>query len=132
MEYTYPWYDIAGESDELEQGDFIDNCKVLIPTYIPVELDTSAHAVPQEKFEVAGVLEIRDVVIMTQSCDLENAKVEYVKLCPRISLSEYVGLKQHAGQSLKEIARALNDIRLGRKYRFHIMIVFSEHALTKD
>lgn len=54
MEYTYPWYDIAGESDELEQGDFIDNCKVLIPTYIPVELDTSAHAVPQEKFEVAG------------------------------------------------------------------------------
>lgn len=75
----------------------------------------------KKNLKLPGVLEIRDVVIMTQSCDLENAKVEYVKLCPRISLSEYVGLKQHAGQSLKEIARALNDIRLGRKYRFHML-----------
>ena len=121
MKREYPWYGIAEESDDLEQGDFIDNCKVVIPTYIPVEIGTTMPTNPQEQFDVAAIVEIRDVIIMTQSCDLENTKVEYVKLSPRISLSEYIELKQNSGQSLKQIAGTLNDIRLGRKYRFHML-----------
>jgi hypothetical protein len=50
LSQAYPWYEIV-ESDELEQGDFIDNCKVLIPTYIPIDLAENPGSAENEIYQ---------------------------------------------------------------------------------
>jgi hypothetical protein len=119
---TYPWYDIAVGNEELEQGDFIDNCNVLIPTYIPVEIEAAAPT-KQQTFEAKGINEIHDVIIISQSCDLENKKIDFVQLCPMISYNEFVeGVKTSSpNTNTKAILRVMNDIRIGRMSRYYML-----------
>jgi hypothetical protein len=72
----YPWYEIV-EGDRLLQGDFIKQCQIILPPNT-IELG-KVHA---------EVIEY-DVVIMSQSCDLEQKKLELVLVCPIWSLSEF-------------------------------------------
>jgi hypothetical protein len=45
-----PWYGIVEESEELEQGDYIDDCEVLVPTYLPIQIEIDAlSTAPQKK-----------------------------------------------------------------------------------
>lgn len=117
MEDIYPWYRIAGAYEELEQGDFIDECPVLLPTYIPVETGDNIPDNRQE-FHVKGVEEVRDVIIISQSCVLENGKIDFVYLCPRLSYSKFVETARNLGNSDNTIFSNLNAIRLGRNYRY--------------
>ena len=119
---TYPWYDIAVGNEELEQGDFIDNCNVLIPTYTPVEIEAAAPT-KQQTFEAKGINEIHDVIIISQSCDLENKKIDFVQLCPMISYNEFVeGVKTSSpNTNTKAILRVMNDIRIGRMSRYYML-----------
>jgi hypothetical protein len=121
---TYPWYDIAVGNEELEQGDFIDNCNVLIPTYTPVEIEAAAPT-KQQTFEAKGINEIHDVIIISQSCDLENKKIDFVQLCPMISYNEFVeGIKRSSpspSSNTKTILRLMNEIRVGRMYRYYML-----------
>jgi hypothetical protein len=70
----YPWYEIV-EGDRLLQGDFIKQCQIILPPNT-IELG-KVHA---------EVIEY-DVVIMSQSCDLEQKKLELVLVCPIWTLS---------------------------------------------
>lgn len=117
LEQEYPWYRIAEADEELEQGDFIDDCKILIPTYIPIEIEANMPINPRA-FHAASVEEVRDVIIISQSCVLENRKVDFVHLCPRISYSTYVKITSNLGKNTKAILGNLNEIRLGRNYRY--------------
>lgn len=119
---AYPWYDIAVGNEELEQGDFIDNCNVLIPAYTPVEIEVAVPA-NQQTFEANGINEIRDVIIISQSCDLENKKIDCVHLCPMISCNEFVeNVKISSPNSnTKTILRVMNDIRIGRMPRYYML-----------
>jgi hypothetical protein len=117
LEDKNPWYRIAEADEILEQGDFIDNCKVLIPTYIPVETETGVSENPQV-YRVKGVEQEQDVVIISQSCDLENGKIEFVHLCPRISCSKWVALAKGMGHTDNTIYSNLNAIRLGKIYKY--------------
>jgi hypothetical protein len=102
----YPWYEIVGETDELEQGDFIDDFEVLVPTYIPNEAEINTP-----NYRAKGISNKYDVVIVSQSCDLSNEKLEYVLLCPRINYSQYIELNKHFGA--KAIANNLQNIERG-------------------
>lgn len=70
------WEQIAGP--DLRQGDYLLDC--------PVALLTPA---PNAEEEVSVVT--YDLIVMTQSCDLENAKAGFVALCPIFRLPEYEG-----------------------------------------
>src|SRR3972149_7391309 len=76
--YSWPWYEIADGNESLLQGDFINTCPVVIPP--------KAYA-PQEKIQ-ANVIEY-DVVIMSQSCDLAQKKLDLVLVCPVWLFSEF-------------------------------------------
>jgi len=65
------WYESVGVESSLNQGDFILNCPVIIP---PDDIENIQN-------NGADIAEY-DVVIMTQSCDLENDKVKLVLVCP--------------------------------------------------
>ena len=60
----------------LAQGDVLDDCPVLIPV-AEMESDT-----PEAR------VEYRDVVVMSQSCDLEQDKVDLVLVCPLQPLTD--------------------------------------------
>jgi len=72
----YPWYEVVSIEDDLMQGDFIKNCPVVIP--------------PSEIFDDIEVRIINyDVVIMSQSCDLVQRKLDLVLVCPVWSMNEF-------------------------------------------
>jgi hypothetical protein len=64
FENKYPWYELVGGS-EILQGDFLDHCPVLVPTAeAQLELD-SDDEIEAERLDT-------NVVVMSQSCDLQN------------------------------------------------------------
>jgi len=72
----YPWYDIVNGKEDLMQGDFIKECPVVMP--------------PSEISDELDVEIIKyDVVIMSQSCDLVQRKLDLVLVCPVWPLSEF-------------------------------------------
>ena len=114
MKQEYPWHELVEESEELEQGDYIDDCEVITPTYIPIETETG---VPNGKgaYQATGNAATYNVIIVSQSCDLENGKLEYVLMCPRISYSDFV--RSYADRP-NQIHSYLEEIRLGRRHRY--------------
>lgn len=110
----YPWYELVEESEELEQGDYIDDCSVITPTYIPIKIETG---VPSSAggYQAKGNTARHNVVIVSQSCDLENGKLDYVLLCPRISYSDLA--KSYVDRP-NQFHSYLEEIRLGRRHRY--------------
>jgi len=73
---NYPWYEVVSGKDDLMQGDFIMDCPVVIP--------------PSEISEDIDVKIMNyNVVIMSQSCDLIQRKLDLVLVCPIWPLSEF-------------------------------------------
>jgi len=74
----YPWYDVVDGNEPLMQGDFITECPIVIPPS-----------------EISDEVEVRivnyNVVIMSQSCDLAQRKLDLVLVCPIWPLSEFEG-----------------------------------------
>lgn len=82
LKMTYPWYCLIN-GDELEQGDILENCPVFSP---PSNLTLNSL----EDAEADFTWESRDVIIMSQSCDLvkDREKVTEVLLCAVWNRSE--------------------------------------------
>ncbi|MCD6483025.1 MAG: hypothetical protein J7K83_02020 [Candidatus Aenigmarchaeota archaeon] len=74
----YPWYEIV-EGEELLQGDIIESCPIIIP---PSTIGDGSGSIDVDVIEY-------DVIIMSQSCDLINKKLELVLVCPVWPLSEF-------------------------------------------
>lgn len=73
---AYPWYDVANGPDLL-QGDILFDCQVLVP-----------HYVEGQPAELRGKMQARDLIIVTQSCDLQHGKVDPILLCPIHTIHE--------------------------------------------
>ena len=76
MSSEYPWYEVA-DDDKIMQGDFIPECPIIIP---PSEIS--------EQKEFDAIIRNYNVIIMSQSCDIENDKIDLVLLCPVWPLEE--------------------------------------------
>jgi hypothetical protein len=76
-ETSYPWYETI-EGDFLYQGDILRDFEVLVP-------GSSA-----EGDQASGEYHKFDVVIMTQTCDIAQRKVESLLLCPCWNLWEFI------------------------------------------
>jgi hypothetical protein len=110
----YPWYEIV-EGDSLEQGDILRACPVVIPTpEYPVMADN-----------VIVDLQIFDIIIMTQSCDLENDKVRDLIVCPHWDLNQ-------AGQRDASLAskKAWKEIIKGHQYRYAMLSAWDGEVPT--
>jgi hypothetical protein len=76
MNPDYPWFSLIAD-DEIEQGDIFEGCPVFLP---PTDLaETVAHNLANVTFE----WQERDLIVMSQSCDLVKAreKVDDILLC---------------------------------------------------
>ena len=99
------WLNING--GDLAQGDLLHDC--LVPIY-PSDLATVSAG--EGDVDVGEA----DLIIVTQSCDLENSKVDFVALCPIFSLAEFSDrnpLFKRKGER--------NEIRNGRREGLHML-----------
>lgn len=101
---NFPWYTIAHPTDFLNQGDFILGCPILEQIFNP----------QSEKIE-AQYTEY-DVIIMSQSCDLENGKIQLVLVCPFEQL-RIIAAQNPWFQSNKN----LEKLRQGNQPNYHLL-----------
>jgi hypothetical protein len=77
MKSAYPWYDVIDNDENLMQGDFIYECPIIIP---PPNINLD---------EIDVDIELYNVIIMSQSCDLVNKKIDLILVCPVWLLDEF-------------------------------------------
>ena len=70
------WSNAPGAS--LRQGDYILDCPIPVLFELPSEIE-------EQSFPIA----VYYLIVMTQSCDLENEKAAFVALCPIYALAEF-------------------------------------------
>ncbi len=73
----YPWYEFVDCTTEIQQGERIENCPIIIPPNGTTE---------EGEYEV--VVEEYNVVVLSQSCDLENNKIDIVLVAPYWTFEE--------------------------------------------
>lgn len=113
----YPWYAIVS-GEQLQQGDILREFPQpyleLKPSHIK-ELRLGKHP------DINIKIKTQDVIVMTQSCDLENSKVDNIILCPIYNLAEIES----------ELGNSKNDIR-GMKEKIRTGAIHSMHMLNKS
>jgi len=104
MTIDYPWYSLITSEDNIEQGDFIEECPIIIP---PKKLD-------QKKYNLD--VKVFDVIIVSQSCDIEQDKIEYILVCRFYPLS-----KIEKFNSLLKTAVGKEILRRGNYNGLHLL-----------
>ncbi|BCM89387.1 hypothetical protein IAD21_01233 [Abditibacteriota bacterium] len=108
------WYEIVMDS-RIEQGDVFKDCQVVMPAY--------GCPFPRPKGNVptiAAIVNIYDVVVLSQSCDLEQGKISHALVCPYSPISD---LQKIVARTLnpKELKNAKKNIKEGKEHGFHML-----------
>lgn len=106
---SYPWYKKVPKDSILEQGDLIYKCQIVEP---------SIEAYEENQTLTADVCEY-DIIVMSQSCDLEAEKINLVLVCPFYTLNEMGRIySDYKSTNMK------NKLRQGR--------IVGNHLLNRD
>jgi hypothetical protein len=98
------WTEVAG--GQLAQGDFLPECPV--PMFPANFSEANGNAtVPIRR---------ADLIVVTQSCDLENKKVQLVAMCPILSVAQLKTVDERYGKPDR-----LEEIRKGRFESLHML-----------
>ncbi len=112
----YPWY-LVVQGTDLAQGDVLERCPIFLPPADLVE--------PWD--EAAFAWQERDVVVMTQSCDLVpgREKVTEVLLCATWSRSDLTS-------GHLSTPRGLEDARRGNLPGYHLLAECRLPGLSRE
>src|SRR5699024_5767285 len=100
----------------LEQGDFIQNCPIVIPPGDIAENDTP-------EIEIQEI----DSVILSQSCDLSHDKIKLVLVCPYMDLEEWLyGLPEDRNKTKKARKKTIQKLKQGALPGYHLLNKDSE------
>jgi len=94
------------EGDEVLQGDWLPNCTV------PVFRTKNGSAELDEEV----TLDSANLIVVTQSCDLEQDKTQFVALCRILAISEF-----DAEQDRPLGRRRWEEVRKGRHEGLHLL-----------
>lgn len=103
------WYEITENNNELQQGDFIKNCPILL---LPKNIDLTTN---EEINAKKGEIKLFDVIILSQSCDLKSKKIDNVLVCPFYELN-YLQKKSQEFKNSK-----IEQIRRGYIHSMHLL-----------
>ncbi len=108
---SYPWYEVLDdESNDLQQGDFIHNCPILIPP-------TNIVDEGENEIEIKEI----DSIILSQSCDLVNNKIEIVLVCPFYPLNTFLNNLPEDQQGKNSQRKAIENLRKGFLPGYHLL-----------
>jgi len=116
---VFTWYSNISQSDEIEQGDMIQDCPIVIP---PSKI--------KEGYELDIEIKLIDSIILSQSCDLANNKIQIVLVCPYFSLKTFIeGLPENE-QSKKSVKKNIENLRKGYLPGYHLLNKSDEHNIA--
>lgn len=116
MERDYPWYEFVNGSEAIRQGDFLLDCPIIIP---PLEMrETETPEVDVDCY---------NVIVMSQSCDLENKKIDLVLVCPVWPLEKFAGKSPSFNN-----AGGKEKLRRGEVVGYHLLNKCELDGLKKD
>jgi hypothetical protein len=104
---SFPWYEIV-EGETLEQGDIFFKFPLIVP------LPDMRLFEPSSEAEVR--VEIHDLILMTQSCDLVNDKTQQIIFCPHWGITEVGEIDPELGKK-----NAWNTVRKGQRARYSML-----------
>ncbi|PWE00365.1 hypothetical protein [Marinilabilia rubra] len=107
---VFTWYSEINNSDEIEQGDMIPDCPIVIP---PSKINVG----DEPEIEIKLI----DSIILSQSCDLANNKIQIVLVCPYFSLKTFIESLPENEQSKKAIKRNIENLRKGFLPGYHLL-----------
>lgn len=128
---TYPWYK-ANNWTALEQGDLLPNCPVLVP---PANLTETLLTVKEgDEFNAEVSIARVRLIVISQSCDLTNNKIDQVLLCGHFPASNHN--KNVRSDIRKERFPALHMIEMcdlaGHSFERQIVDFRTIYTLPKD
>lgn len=109
MPQKYPWYTVVEGEEGIRQGDFFKNLPLLMP---PADFEYD----PEKPTQVPVNMEIFNVIVLTQSCDLANEKIEMVQVCPYWTLEQTA--KDNAYFNSVE---GKESLRRGMSHGYHLL-----------
>lgn len=114
-----PFWEQVGGREALRQGDYLSDCYV--PVFRP---DFSPGAEVQEE---TVTVDVYDLIIVTQSCDLANEKVRLVALSPIWPIAEF----EKANPSFAQKGK-WNEVLKGRVEGLHLLASPTEPADNRE
>jgi len=107
----YPWYKTLNSNDELQQGDFIPDCPIFIS---PAGLSKDD--------EIEMTVNLMDVIILSQSCDLVNKEIINILVCPYSKATDYLRtIPLEQTKTAKARKKILDNIRKGYLNSYHLL-----------
>jgi len=108
MDFT--WYQEIVNSNNIEQGDLIVDCPIIIPPSIIKEGD-------EPEIEIKLI----NSIILSQSCDLVNNKIDIVLVCPYYPLKIFIDNIPDDQKSRKAIKKNIDNLRKGHLPGYHLL-----------
>ena len=102
---TSQWWERT-EGRDLAQGDLLPRCQM--PVFRGASVDSGEI---QEEF-----IETATLIVLTQSCDLENNKVPNVAMCPIYTLPEFEAVNPAFKKQIE-----WENVRKGRRDALHLL-----------
>jgi len=104
------WYDEITNSDNIEQGDLIPDCPIVIP---PSKINIG----DEPEIEI----QLINSVILSQSCDLVNNKIQIVLVCPYFDLNTFIENLPDEKKGKKNIRNHVDNLRKGFIPGYHLL-----------
>ena len=117
----YPWFEKLPRKSNLQQGDLIPDCPIIIP---PAKIE--------EGDEPEIEIKLIDSIILSQSCDLANGKIEMVLVCPFYPLKKFIEGLPLDQQGKKSKKKYVDNLRKGYLPSYHLLNRFSENIKLED
>lgn len=111
---NYPWYQIINDRS-VEQGDVLKQFPILKPQY-------SSH-----ERKLKGIIHNHDMIILTQSCELTNDKIEFILLGAIHSFPEI----EAKGEPYKS-SKWKERLRRGYEPGYHLLNDFQEQGFNSE
>ncbi len=119
---TFPWYSDVETHATLEQGDIIEKCNIILPS--------QAHyqAIVEDR-EVDTPLRILEItaIIVSQSCDITNYKIDSIIVCPVWSLKKLIEVDGYYKSS-----KGKEELRQGKSPSYHLLNKFETATAPAD
>jgi hypothetical protein len=111
----YVWYKSLNNSSSLEQGDLIKDCPIVIPPAKLIKDD-----VPEVEVKLINS------IVLSQSCDLVNDKIQIVLVCPYYTLKYFIDNLPENQKTTKAVKKHIDNLRKGNLPSYHLLNKFEE------
>jgi len=115
MEFN--WYNELHHSSEIAQGDLIPDCPIVMPP---------SKIIKDEQVEI-DITRV-DSIILSQSCDLVNDKIQIVLVCPYFSLKVFI--ENLPDTNRKAVKKSIDNLKKGFLPGYHLLNKSEENHIT--